>query len=164
MLKHPLLWTFVFLFLALHCHREVLACHKGGKMGFARRNPTHFTIDLTMSPTFVVASTSGTSNCDNWDLYGEQRKYAMQNWESLSEEAAQGQGPHLLAFGQMLQCSRSGRRRLASAMQSHYDHLFIKKNDQPLDIKAEHILHSLHELIISTPQLQEECSSASISI
>ncbi|MBT3215355.1 MAG: hypothetical protein HN351_11970, partial [Deltaproteobacteria bacterium] len=35
------------------------ACHQGGPMGFANGDPGAFSLDITISPTYTGASTSG---------------------------------------------------------------------------------------------------------
>jgi hypothetical protein len=51
------------------------ACHKGGPMGFATNNPGAFSLDITISPTYTGASTSGTAGCKDWDYSQHQRNH-----------------------------------------------------------------------------------------
>ena len=43
----------------------VMACHKGGAIGYASKDPINSTIDYSSASTFITASTSGTLGCKN---------------------------------------------------------------------------------------------------
>ncbi len=74
-------------------------------MGFASENPGMFSVDLTLSPTFAAASTSGTSGCQQWHYAQEQDRFLETQWEQLAQESAQGGGPHLMALSRLMGCS-----------------------------------------------------------
>jgi hypothetical protein len=68
---------------------------------------------LTNGYTFstLLGITSGTSNCVETDAETaavEREVYISANLASLSKEAAQGEGDHLLAFADVLGCADSG--------------------------------------------------------
>ena len=81
------------------------ACHKGGALGFASKDPLASTIDYSSGSTFVFASTSGSLGCENWDFVKNNRvEYLDRVWNTLSEEVAQGKGEHIVALSQMYGC------------------------------------------------------------
>ena len=81
---------------------SVLACHQGGSMGFASKDPVASTIDYSSGSTFIFASTFGTLGCENWDFVKSNRvQYLDVAWDKLSEEVAQGEGGHITALSEM---------------------------------------------------------------
>ena len=69
----------------------LLACHRGGPMGFADNDPGAFSLDVSSSPTYIAASTLGTAGCKNW-AYARQQQllYIKNQWSIIGEEASRG--------------------------------------------------------------------------
>ena len=96
----------VFLFFALSVillwSETLMACHRGGPMGFADNDPGAFSLDVSSSPTYIAASTVGTAGCKNWDYARQQQLHYIQNqWFVIGEEASRGKGGHLTALAQI---------------------------------------------------------------
>lgn len=103
------------------------ACHQGGALGMASKNPFSSTIDYTFASTFVFASTSGTLGCENWDFVRiNQEEYIGENWNYIAEDAAQGNGTYLAAFAQMMGCSGKSEIEFRSIIQTNYGSLFTQ--------------------------------------
>jgi hypothetical protein len=103
------------------------ACHKGGPMGFASNDPGAFSLDITISPTYTGASTSGTAGCKDWDYSMHQRNHYLETqWTFLSEEAAQGKGEHLTALAQIMGCGEERQSQFRVFLRYHYAVLFGK--------------------------------------
>ena len=91
----------VFLFLS----STAMACHKGGAMGLASKDPLNSTLDYTSGSTYAIASTFGTLGYENCDYVKNNRvQYLDLVWNTLSKEAAQGKGEHFLALSGMYGC------------------------------------------------------------
>ena len=77
------------------------ACRGEGCMGISSRDSIMSWVDLTFSPVYSSASTSGTLGCKNWDFGYERytafvlRKFLKKSHEQLLSETVQGQGPIL---------------------------------------------------------------------
>ena len=83
----------------------LLACHRGGRMGFADNEPGAFSIDVSSSPTFIAASTVGAAGCKNWDYARQQQLHYIQDqWSVISEDASRGSGENLIALAQIMGC------------------------------------------------------------
>ena len=85
----------------------LLACHRGGPMGFADNDPGAFSLEVSSSPTYIAASTIGTAGWKNWD-YARQQKlhYIQDHWFFFSEEASKGRGEHLNALAKIMGCNK----------------------------------------------------------
>ena len=89
------------------------ACRGEGFMGISSRDPIMSWVDLTYSPVYSSASTSGTSGCKNWDFgyerYAENvlRQFLKKTHEQLLFETVQGQGPHIDALSRLMSCPHS---------------------------------------------------------
>ena len=64
---------FGLLFVSSFQASTVIACHKGGAMGTASKDPLNSTIDVSYGYTFLFASTSGTLGCEAWDFVKNNR-------------------------------------------------------------------------------------------
>ena len=89
------------------------ACRGEGFMGISSRDPIMSWVDLTYSPVYSSASTSGTSGCKNWDFgyerYAENvlRQFLKKTHEQLLYQTVQGQGPHIDALSRLMSCPHS---------------------------------------------------------
>ena len=120
----------------------LLACHKGGPMGFADNDPGAFSLDVSSSPTYIAASTVGTAGCKNWDYARQQQLRYIQNlWSIIGEEASKGKGDHLTALAQIMGCNNNDEVDFGIMVHQHYSVLF-QKTDPDINflIKLEDLL------------------------
>jgi len=81
------------------------ACNRGGPMGIASKDPGMLSVNVTFSPTFAGASTSGTSGCKKWNFTAQVRQeFVESQWAQLREASAQGRGEHLAVFSDVMGC------------------------------------------------------------
>ena len=74
-------------------------------MGLASKDPGMLSVNVTFSPTFAGASTSGTSGCKKWKFSAQVRQeFVESQWAQLREASAQGRGAHLAVFSDMMGC------------------------------------------------------------
>ena len=105
----------------------LLACHKGGPMGFADNDPGAFSLDVSSSPTYIAASTVGTAGCKNWDYARQQQlRYIQNQWYVISEDASRGNGENLTALAQIIGCNRTELVDFGIMLHQHYSFLFHK--------------------------------------
>jgi len=113
----------IFLFNGVNLH----AGCEGTYMGVTTENPVFSSIDLTFSPFYSTASTSGTSECPNWDfahyLDESRRHYLTVQRVAILEETSQRQGPHLNALAQMMGCRQSNYDQFSEMLHHHYPRL-----------------------------------------
>ena len=122
-------WNALLLALPgiLFCSDILLACHKGGPMGFADNDPGAFSVDVSSSPTFIAASTVGAAGCKNWDYARQQQLHYIQDqWSVISEDASRGSGEHLTALTQIMGCNKSDQVDFGIMVHHHYSILFYK--------------------------------------
>ena len=76
MTRKKIKWETVFfaLTVTLFWSETLMACHRGGPMGFADNDPGAFSLDVSSSPTYIAASTLGTAGCKNWDYAGSSKE------------------------------------------------------------------------------------------
>ena len=137
-------WEAVFfaLLVILFWSETLMACHRGGPMGFADNDPGAFSLDVSSSPTYIAASTVGTAGCKNWDYARQQQLHYIQNqWFVISEEASRGKGGHLTALAQIMGCNHNDKGDFGIMVHKHYSVLF-KKTDPDINflIKLEDLL------------------------
>jgi len=91
------------------------ACRGEGYMGISSRDPIMSWVDLTYSPIYSGASTSGTSGCKNWDFgYERYTEYVLNQFlkkshEQFLSETVQGQGPHIETLSRLMACPDSSK-------------------------------------------------------
>ena len=91
------------------------ACRGEGFMGISSRDPIMSWVDLTYSPVYSSASTSGTSGCKNWDFgYERYTEYVLNQFlkkshEQFLSETVQGQGPHIETLSRLMACPDSSK-------------------------------------------------------
>ena len=138
---------------------NAMACHKGGPMGFAKLYPGMLTADISYSPTYTSASTSGTSGCKNWDfvkLWKEtQQQYVVVKWDQLSEEAARGSGTHLQGLAQLMGCPHQKHALFGIFLKTHYKSLFLTplRSQQ----QSQQFLPTLQILLAQQKELAFSC-------
>ena len=122
-------WNALLLALPgiLFCSDILLACHKGGPMGFADNDPGAFSMDVSSSPTFIAASTVGAAGCKNWDYARQQQLHFIQDqWSVISEDASRGSGENLIALAQIMGCNKNDQYEFGIMVHHHYSFLFYK--------------------------------------
>ena len=68
-------------------------------MGLASKDPGMLSVNVTFSPTFAGASTSGTSGCKQWKFSAQVRQeFVESQWAQLREASAQGRGAHPVSY------------------------------------------------------------------
>ena len=120
----------------------LLACHRGGPMGFADNDPGAFSLDVSSSPTYIAASTVGTAGCKNWDYARQQQLHYIQDqWSVISEDASRGNGENLSALAQIMGCNKYEQENFGKMIHQHFSFLFHKTNpDINFLIKLENLL------------------------
>ena len=127
----------------------LLACHRGGPMGFADNDPGAFSLDVSSSPTYIAASTVGTAGCKNWDYARQQQlRYIQNQWYVISEDASRGNGENLTALAQIIGCNRTEQVDFEIMLHQHYSFLF-HKTDPGIDflLKLEGLLSHNQSLL-----------------
>ena len=137
-------WNAVLLALPgiLFWSEILLACHKGGPMGFADNDPGAFSMDVSSSPTFIAASTVGAAGCKNWDYARQQQLHYIQDqWSVISEDASRGSGENLTALAQIMGCNHNNKVDFGIMVHQHYSVLF-QKTDPDINflLKLEDLL------------------------
>ncbi|MBS1254881.1 MAG: hypothetical protein MAG581_00677 [Deltaproteobacteria bacterium] len=129
LMREKMRWiSLLLVLLVLLLWSEILlACHKGGPMGFADNDPGAFSLDISSSPTYVAASTVGTAGCKNWDYARQQQLHFLQNqWSILEEDASRGSGEHLVALARIMGCTERDRLDFTTMVHNDYSSLFNK--------------------------------------
>ena len=103
----------------------LLACHRGGPMGFADNDAGAFSLDVSSSLTYIAASTVGTAGCKNWDYALQQQLHYIQDqWSVISEDASRGSGENLTALAQIMGCNKGDQVDIGIMLHHHYSFLF----------------------------------------
>ena len=142
--KNKIKWGAVFfaLTVTLFWSETLMACHRGGPMGFADNDPGAFSLDVSSSPTYIAASTVGTAGCKNWDYARQQQlRYIKNQWAVIGEEASRGKGGHLTALAQIMGCNHNDKGDFGIMVHQHYSVLF-QKTDPDINflLKLEDLL------------------------
>ena len=132
-------------------------------MGLASKDPGMLSVNVTFSPTFAGASTSGTSGCKKWNFSAQVRQeFVESQWAQLREASAQGRGEHLAVFSNVMGCETEGLHVFSQMMKSNYKRLYpdqknlltypMEKHNQ--GIGAYLFLREVETLIRENQQLQ----------
>ena len=147
------------LFLAT----TAMACHKGGALGMASKDPLASTIDYSSGSTFAIASTAGSLGCENWDFVKNHRvEYIDRVWNTLSEEVAQGKGEHIVALSQMYGCHGEYKQTFESLLYGNYPHLFSEMKEIESYERA-HLLDYEINRLIQVNRMEDQCTYTSSS-
>ena len=130
-------------------------------MGISSRDPIMSWVDLTYSPIYSSASTSGISGCKNWDFGYERyteyvlRKFLKNSHEHLLSETVQGQGPHIEALSRLMACPHSSRNAFSEMMKEY--------RLQTIKIfatsgQSNEFLTELKLWMKNSPELREKCA------
>ena len=127
-------------------------------MGISSNDPIMSWVDLTFSPTYTSASTSGTLGCKNWNFsqYIEhiRRKFLKQTHSQLLAETVQGRGPHLEALTTLMTCPPSSVEAFSGMLWAH--------RQQTVEIfetskQSQEFLTELWKWIKANPELRNTC-------
>ena len=136
------------------------ACRGEGFMGISSRDPIMSWVDLTYSPIYSSASTSGTLGCKNWDFGYESytknvlRQFLKKSHDQLLFETVKGQGPHIEALSRLMACPHSSKDAFSDMLKEY--------RQQTVEIFAtsKHSAKFLTELrlwMLKNPELRETC-------
>lgn len=101
------------------------ACRGEGYMGISSRDPIMSWVDLTYSPIYSSASTSGTSGCKDWDFGYERyteyvlRQFLKKSHEQFLSETVQGKGPHIEALSRLMACPHSSKNAFSDMLRQY---------------------------------------------
>ena len=155
------LFLTVSLFLCFFVTTELkAACRGEGYMGISSRDPIMSWVDLTYSPIYSSASTSGTSGCKNWDFGYERytenvlRQFLKKSHAQLLSETVQGQGPHIEALSRLMACPYYSNNAFSVMLKEH--------RQQTVKIfstsrQAHKFLTELRLWMQQNPELRETC-------
>ena len=149
----------VFMFFFIKAESQA-ACRGEGFMGISSRDPIMSWVDLTYSPVYSSASTSGTLGCKNWDFgYERYTEYVLKQFikkshEQLLSETVQGQGPHIEALSRLMACPHSSRDSF-SDMLKEYRQLTVEIF--ATSRQSNEFLTELRLWIQKNPELRETC-------
>jgi len=152
-----LISAFILFFLGytqLHA-----ACRGEGFMGVSTNDPIMSWVDITLSPVYSSASTSGTLGCKNWDfsqfIKHSRRQFLQQSHSQLLEETVKGHGPYLEALVKLMSCPQSST--------SSFLHMLWKHRQQTVQIfettkQTPEFLAELRKWITANHELQNVCN------
>ena len=131
-------------------------------MGLASKDPGMLSVNVTFSPTFAGASTSGTSGCKKWKFSAQVRQeFVESQGAQIREASAQGRGEHLAVFSGVMGCETEGLHVFIQMMKSNYKRLYPDQKNllsKPLEkqrhgIRANLFLREVETLIRENQQL-----------
>tara|TARA_B100000029_G_scaffold219664_1_gene217357 strand:- start:28 stop:546 length:519 start_codon:yes stop_codon:yes gene_type:complete len=155
------LFLTVSLFLCFFVTTELkAACRGEGYMGISSRDPIMSWVDLTYSPIYSSASTSGTSGCKNWDFGYERytefalRQFLKKSHEQFLSETVKGQGPHIDALSRLMSCPYSSKEVFSDMLKEH--------RQQTVEIfstskQSANFIVELRLWMQKNPELREKC-------
>ncbi len=116
----------ISMFMLFFIKNELQAgCRGEGFIGISSRDPIMSWVDLTYSPIYSSASTSGTSGCKNWDFgYERYTEYVLKQFlknshEQFLSETVKGQGPHIEALSRLMACPHSSIDAFSEMMKGY---------------------------------------------
>ena len=156
-LLNVLFAVLIILFFG-HSYQLQAACRGEGFMGVSSKDPIMSWVDLTYSPVYTSASTSGTSGCKNWDfsqyLEHERRQFIKKSHQQLLVETVRGQGPLLEALSRLMECPQSSSEVFAGMLWEHRQQtiqLFETEKQTP------EFMTELSKWIKEDPELRNTC-------
>lgn len=150
-----------FAFILLFCVNTQLqaACRGEGFMGVSTNDPIQSWVDITYSPVYSSASTSGTLGCKNWNfsqfLEQSRMQFLQQSYTQLLVETVQGHGPHLEALAKLMTCPQSSAEAFSNMLWEHRQQtvqIFETAKQTP------EFLAELRKWIAANRQLRNNCS------
>ena len=149
-----------FAFILLFCVNTQLhaACRGEGFMGVSTNDPIQSFVDITYSPVYSSASTSGTLGCKNWNfsqfLEQSRMQFLQQSHTQLLVETVQGHGPHLEALAKLMTCPQSSAEAFSNMIWEHRQQtvqIFETAKQTP------EFLAELRKWIAANRQLRNNC-------
>jgi hypothetical protein len=132
----------------------------GTMFGVTSEDPLLSSVDITFTPVYSSATTSGTSNCPDWDLasYEQQARFRflVANREQLQEQIATGHGEHVNALATLFACSPTGQAQFASFLRLHQQRLTHHLDHSSPQV----IIPEMQQWIHAHPSLRYECSAS----
>ena len=129
-------------------------------MGISSRDPIMSWVDMTYSPIYSSASTSGTSGCKNWDFGYERyteyvlRQFLKKSHEQLLSETVQGQGPYIDALSRLMACPLSSRGTFSDMLKEYRQQTVkIFSNSG----QTSEFLYELRLWMQKNPELRNKC-------
>jgi len=159
--KYHTAGVLAFAFILLFCVNTQLhaACRGEGFMGVSTNDPIMSWVDITWSPVYSSASTSGTLGCKTWDfsqfLEQSRMQFLQQSHTHLLVETVQGQGPHLEALAKLMTCPQSSAEAFSNMLWEHRQQtvqIFETTKQTP------EFLTELRKWIAANRQLRNNCS------
>ena len=151
--------AFALIFLFCENTQLYAACRGEGFMGVSTNDPIMSWVDITFSPVYSSASTSGTLGCKNWNIsqFLEQSRmqFLQQSHTQLLVETVQGHGPHLEALSKLMTCPQSSAKAFSNMMWEHRQQtvqIFETAKQTP------EFLAALRKWIAANRQLRNNCS------
>ena len=135
-------------------------CRGEGFMGISSRDPIMSWVDLTYSPIYSSASTSGTSGCKNWDFGYERyteyvlRQFLKKSHEQLLSETVIGKGPYIEALSRLMACPHSSIDTFSDMLNEY--------RQQTVEIfynsgQSSEFLNELRLWMQKNPELRHKC-------
>ena len=155
------LFLTVSLFLCFFVTTELeAACRGEGYMGISSRDPIMSWVDLTYSPIYSSASTSGTSGCKDWDFGYERyteyvlRQFLKKSHEQFLSETVQGEGPHIEALSRLMACPHSSIDAFSDMLKEYRQQTvkIFSNSDQ-----SSEFLYELRLWMQKNPELRSKC-------
>jgi len=149
----------MFMLLFIKAESQA-ACRGEGFMGISSRDPIMSWVDLTYSPIYSSASTSGTLGCKNWDFGYERyteyvlRQFLKKSHEQLLTETVRGQGPHIEALSRLMECPHSSKVAFSNMLKEY------RQQSVEIFATSRHSPKFLTELRLwmqKNPELRETC-------
>ncbi|MBF0288274.1 MAG: DUF3015 family protein [SAR324 cluster bacterium] len=115
-------------------------------------------INVYFNFTASTAVTSQTSECEWEDVVEtDQEKviFVHMNFPDLQEEAAKGEGPHLVSLAQLMGCNEQGSNELQRFVKNHYPRLFIAN---PENRRAPILWNQIQRDFTQAPHVADLCS------
>ncbi len=126
------------------CHIKDLGAHAEGHYKWSKNSGGFFRVTEGMT---ISASTS--ISCD---FYAQ---FISREYDYIVEEAAQGQGAHLLVLAQWVGCPLASRSKFSTTMQARHASIFAETSrEQP-----DEFLKKLKEMVALTPTLKQTCQA-----
>lgn len=102
--------------------------------------------------------TSGTSNCTGAGGYVKaevaQEMYVSSNFDSLSQEMAQGSGEHLSALASLMGCEQNSHAQFSAVLKQNYRSIASQAST------PEQMLQSVKSTVSSDSNLSSSCSNS----
>jgi len=124
------------------CHERDLGAHYEGHYKWSKNSG-----GLTQYTEVSTFSSLLSTSCD---FYAQ---FISNQYDYIAEEAAQGQGEHLLVLAEWVGCPLASRSKFSTTMQARYASLFTETSrEQP-----DEFFKKLKEMVALTPTLKQTC-------